>query len=541
MKPNPFKTSTFISLSRLITVITTLFYSTHAAPLGTAFTYQGRLVDNGSPASGNYDLRFTLYDALSGGNTIGVPIANAPTVVSNGLFTVTLDFGGGIFLGNARWLEIGVRTNGSVLAYTLLTPRQELTPAPNALYAPNAGTATTANGVAAGSVGTAGLAPNAVNSSIIANGSIVANDLSASLLANIALLDRTPQTFTGANIFDRGSGGPGRLIVNGSSSPDTTAFTGLGFQYYAGEGEGAIMSSYNDGVSFLSFYTKSAPGQPIAQRMIIDRYGNVAVDQSGSNDGLLNNSTLGGAGLSFGIASGEGIASKRTAGGNQWGLDFFTAGIPRMSLSNSGNLSFADPANSILFPATGGANNPMIYMFASGTANANRMVIAHSPSYPNWGLQYSDPQDKFIFLAAGSPVMSVLLGNGRVGVGTATPSSSLHVVGDTRLGGDLVMDGAIKVSGAGVGTSTAAFVQVCALANQTAPHRTTISNPLCDGNPNAILLVTHNYNPGGTGGNLQTHPFSVWYNGSNSKWEIYNDDFVAMPVGTSFNVLIITP
>ena len=118
MKPNPFKTSTLISLSMLVTALTTLFHSTHATPLGTAFTYQGRLVTNGSPANGTYDLRFALYDALSVGSPVGVPITNAPTVVSNGLFTVTLDFGGGIFLGNARWLEIGVRTNGSVLAYT---------------------------------------------------------------------------------------------------------------------------------------------------------------------------------------------------------------------------------------------------------------------------------------------------------------------------------------------------------------------------------------------------------------------------------------
>jgi hypothetical protein len=32
-------------------------------PVGTAFTYQGRLADAGTPAQGSYDLRFTLYDA----------------------------------------------------------------------------------------------------------------------------------------------------------------------------------------------------------------------------------------------------------------------------------------------------------------------------------------------------------------------------------------------------------------------------------------------------------------------------------------------
>ncbi len=36
--------------------------------------------------------------------------------------------------------------------------------------------------------------------------------------------------------------------------------------------------------------------------------------------------------------SGEAIASKRTAGGNQWGLDFYTSFTRKMALSNSGNL-----------------------------------------------------------------------------------------------------------------------------------------------------------------------------------------------------------
>ena len=75
---------------------------------------------------------------------------------------------------------------------------------------------------------------------------------------------------------------------------------------------------------------------------------------------------MGGAGLSFGIGSGEGIASKRTAGGNQYGLDFYTGFTRRMSLSNAGDLSIADPTNSFIFPATTGVNSPMIFMFAFG-------------------------------------------------------------------------------------------------------------------------------------------------------------------------------
>src|ERR1039458_8316151 len=113
--------------------------ATPAFAQGTAFIYQGRLTDGTNAANGNYDLRFYLRDALVVGNPVGSTNTLAPMVVSNGLFTVTLDFGAGIFTGPARWLEIGVRTNGSVAAYATLTPRQALTATPYAVLAGNAG------------------------------------------------------------------------------------------------------------------------------------------------------------------------------------------------------------------------------------------------------------------------------------------------------------------------------------------------------------------------------------------------------------------
>src|SRR5579872_7349925 len=104
---------------------------------GTAFTYQGRLNDGAGPANGSYDLQFTVYNALSGGNMAAGPLTNSATAVSNGLFTVTLDFGNQ-FPGAARWLEIAVRTNGGG-AFTTLNPRQ---PIPTVPYAVTAGNVT---------------------------------------------------------------------------------------------------------------------------------------------------------------------------------------------------------------------------------------------------------------------------------------------------------------------------------------------------------------------------------------------------------------
>src|SRR5690349_5124403 len=108
----------------------------NALAQGTAFTYQGRLVDSGGPANGIYDLRFTIYDALANGNAVAGPLTNSVTTFNNGLFTVTLDFGSGVFTGNPLWMEIGVRTNGGG-GFGTLNPRQQLTATPYAVLAGN--------------------------------------------------------------------------------------------------------------------------------------------------------------------------------------------------------------------------------------------------------------------------------------------------------------------------------------------------------------------------------------------------------------------
>jgi hypothetical protein len=106
----------------------------NAAPLsqtGSGFTYQGRLKNGGNPANGQYDLQFTLYDTPTGGTQVGTPITITNQTVADGLFTVTLDFGG-VFQGDARWLDIAVRSTGGG-SFSPLSPRQALTASPYAL------------------------------------------------------------------------------------------------------------------------------------------------------------------------------------------------------------------------------------------------------------------------------------------------------------------------------------------------------------------------------------------------------------------------
>lgn len=108
-----------------------------AAPLsvsaGSSFTYQGSLKSGSSPVNGSYDFRFRLYGAPEEGTQTGGAVAIDSVEVVDGVFTVYLDFGAGAFNGDARYLEVEVRPFGG--SYSLLSPRQPISPAPYALFA----------------------------------------------------------------------------------------------------------------------------------------------------------------------------------------------------------------------------------------------------------------------------------------------------------------------------------------------------------------------------------------------------------------------
>jgi hypothetical protein len=150
-----------------------------SAAIGTAFTYQGRLTDGGAAANGSYDLQFILYNAPVGGSQVGPLRTNSPTAVNNGFFVVNLDFGA-VFNGAAYWLEIGVRTNGSAAAFSVVTPRQPLTPSPYAITASEV----LSGGLAAGTYSNAVTFSNPANAfsgTFIGNGGGLSNVTAATL------------------------------------------------------------------------------------------------------------------------------------------------------------------------------------------------------------------------------------------------------------------------------------------------------------------------------------------------------------------------
>jgi len=188
----------------------------HARAQGTAFTYNGRLNVNGTPATGSYDLSFTLYNAATNGTVFGA-LTNAATPVTNGLFTVTLDFGG-VFNGSNYWLGIAARTNGAA-TFTALSPLQPLTPTPYAIYAENAGSAATA--VSAGTAVTAASANSVAGANI--TGIVPLAQLPAAVVTNNQINVNLGGGFSGT--FNGNGAGLTNLNLTG---PTPTAISGLG-------------------------------------------------------------------------------------------------------------------------------------------------------------------------------------------------------------------------------------------------------------------------------------------------------------------------
>jgi hypothetical protein len=74
--------------------------------------------------------------------------------------------------------------------------------------------------------------------------------------------------------------------------------------------------------------------------------------------------------------------------------------------------------------------------------------------------------------------------------------------------------------------------------DNTVGNRTYLNNPLIVGEPDALLTVTQNWNPGGGRGVYNDHPIDVLYEADIRKWAIYNRDGAPMPDGAAFNIAL---
>ncbi len=215
----------------------------------TAFSYQGRLSTNGSPANGYYDMRFEVWDALANGNPIAGPLTNSATGVTNGLFAVTLDFGSNVFTGPGRWLQLDVRANATN-TFTTVLPRQPILAAPYAVYAMTPAGPTGPQGPQ-GPQGLQGL--NGTNGVVSLNGFINAVTLVAGTNVTLATkgnglqisaMNFIPhmQVFTASGMFTVPAGVSNILVElwggGGGGSSNWTYYTNASTLYASGNGGG---------------------------------------------------------------------------------------------------------------------------------------------------------------------------------------------------------------------------------------------------------------------------------------------------------------
>jgi hypothetical protein len=443
-----------------------------ASAQSSSFGYQGRLLNNGQPAEGSYELTFSLFGASTGGGPIA-PIVTNTVAVSGGVFNTMLDFGSGVFTGAARWLELGVRTNGGG-TFESLMPRQELQPSPYAIHASSASHAVSADSLPAAAVQNGMLADGSVTTAKIAGGQVVRSingltdavqlvagqgiavnssggNVTVSALGNggtnwalsgnagttpgvdfigttdasamqlrvnsqralsiepgvtSALSDISPSpSLVGGHSGNKIEPGVNGAVISGGgyASRTTTAkfpnmvsdalgVVGGGAANTAGNGTaaggefatvpggfgnraagtgsfaaGRLANSTHDG-SFVwgdgsqdAYSTGPNRFEVLATggaNLYVGGSGvglfhgppGVTVDAGNMGDGDLNY------GLRFGAGSGEGIASRRTAGDGQYGLDFYTAFARRMSIAQNGDAWFVGNASVASLTIRGGAD-----------------------------------------------------------------------------------------------------------------------------------------------------------------------------------------
>lgn len=291
---------------------------------------------------------------------------------------------------------------------------------------------------------------------------------------------------------------------------------GFNYQAVLRNASGSLMASANVGVK-LSIIN----GTPTSTTVLYSE----ARTATTTAQGLLN------------IQIGDGNATTTT--GNLTTLNWLDSNkFLKVEIDPAGGTSYADFGTTQLLNvpyALQAKQASTIMTYGSGTSNADKMIVQHSPAYPTWGLQYSDPADNFNFLSGGTTVMQVALGNQTVSVGpvTSTTTAKFNVASSSTSTPAISIDGSVKA----MGTNKFAFIHTKTATNAFASNGTTIDNPLINGDPNVIIVVTHNLNASGT--QYHNTPVGVYYDSATSKWVIFTENSTAIPNGMAYNVIAI--
>ncbi len=87
-------------------------------------------------------------------------------------------------------------------------------------------------------------------------------------------------------------------------------------------------------------------------------------------------------------------------------------------------------------------------------------------------------------------------------------------------------------------SDTAAVLIHEATPENISANSTYLDHPSANNNPNVVLQITQNWNPGTDTGIYNDHSIGVWYDTGRQRWAIFNQDRAAIPEGASFNVSV---
>lgn len=284
------------------------------ADLGTAFTYQGRLLDNGTPVDGTCDFDFGLWNQLSDGTQIGSQSANDVSV-SDGYFSVSLDFGATAFDGEARYLAIAVDCGGGS---TPLDPRVTLNAAPYAHSLRPGASVDSTSGIALNlsTTATSGAALNAIASAGTGNAAAV---YGASSAPDGAGLSGYNSSATGYGVY--GSGG-GYGVYGRSTGPSTTyGVYGLA----ADSGSGTSFGVYGK--------SNSSVGTGVSGEAPMNGVAGKSTSTASTGWGVWGESMVSGATLGYGVY-GKAVDSSRGRGVQGEGTE---AGVYGWSSATTGD------------------------------------------------------------------------------------------------------------------------------------------------------------------------------------------------------------
>ncbi len=167
------------------------------------------------------------------------------------------------------------------------------------------------------------------------------------------------------------------------------------------------------------------------------------LDQANVNAGTIS------PGLTFGSTSGEGIASQRTAGTNQFGLDFYTGFALRMSIAQSGHVGIGTNAPDSPLHLAGGRWNLDATEGDLKIGNASmrlKMGVALGGAGAGDARIRAQGGTSRLMVGSGSDDTLTLSGN-RVGINTITPAAALDVQGEASITGSLVVKGPVVLTG----------------------------------------------------------------------------------------------